>query len=70
MHGIFDGDDDKAAKLAGNDLLGLISYNNANVDGLDLPMTAIVDYMGYRVIAISKLPIEKSTIMYVNKGLY
>ena len=34
--------------MAGNDLQGLISYFNCNISGLYLPMTAIVDYMGFR----------------------
>jgi hypothetical protein len=48
VRGLFKGDYEKAAKLAGNDLQGLIRYFNLNIAGLYLPMTAIVDYLGFR----------------------
>lgn len=34
------------------------------IPGLCPPLLCIIDYHGYRVIALSKLPIDKSTLMY------
>jgi hypothetical protein len=59
-HSIYGGDDEKAAKMAGNDLQGLISYFNCNIAGLYLPMTAIVDYMGFR--GNTNIPITRNTL--------
>ena len=47
-HGIFNGSDEKAAKLAGNDLKGLIAYENCAVEDIHLPFTTIVDFLGFR----------------------
>jgi hypothetical protein len=42
------GSDYAAAKVAGNELKGLISYFNSGVRELRVPLMALVDYMGMR----------------------
>lgn len=58
------GSDWAAAKMAGLELLGHASYFNLQIPGLHFPLTTLVDYMGYRVIAMSLLPINRDTIIY------
>ena len=60
----YNGDDDKAIKAAGHELRGLISYYQCHMKNLHFPLMVLVDYMGYRLIAQSILPIERSTIIY------
>ena len=50
-------DDDAAAKVAGHELKTLTQVFNCWIRGLHIPMTALVDYRGYRLIAMSVLPI-------------
>jgi hypothetical protein len=40
------GNDYAAAKAAGNELRGLISYFNCQISDLNLPLMALVDYRG------------------------
>lgn len=58
------GSDEAAAKAAGHDLLGLIHYFNIGIPDLHFPLMALVDFMGYRLQAMTLLPINKSTIIY------
>jgi len=60
---LFDSEE-AAHKIAGHDLKGLISYFNLGIADLYFPLMALVDYLGYRLIAISVLPISKDTIVY------
>eukprot|EP01091_Cochliopodium_minus_P014411 TRINITY_DN4888_c0_g1_i1.p1 TRINITY_DN4888_c0_g1~~TRINITY_DN4888_c0_g1_i1.p1 ORF type:complete len:1176 (-),score=401.59 TRINITY_DN4888_c0_g1_i1:28-3555(-) len=54
-----------ANKVAGHELKGCIDYFRARVDGLSFPLMALVDYKGYRLIAMSILPINGSeTLKY------
>lgn len=41
-----------------------MSYFNCNIDGLNVPLMALVDYRGFRLIAMSILPVDESTIIY------
>jgi hypothetical protein len=50
--------------LVGHELKGLQSYFNCQIEGLSLPFMALVDYRGFRLIAISLLPITLKTIVY------
>ncbi|PRP83340.1 hypothetical protein PROFUN_09321 [Planoprotostelium fungivorum] len=65
-NGIFGGDDAQAAKdqVAGHDLKGLISVYNCNISGLSLPMMVLIDYKGFRLVAMTILPIHKRSIVY------
>mmetsp|Transcript_7050 Transcript_7050/g.17843 ORF Transcript_7050/g.17843 Transcript_7050/m.17843 type:complete len:699 (+) Transcript_7050:175-2271(+) len=58
------GSDYAAAKAAGNELKGLISYFSCGIDDLHVPLMALVDYMGFRLIAISFLPLNSRTLVY------
>ena len=50
--------------LLGHELKGLQAYFNCQIEGLSLPFMALVDYRGFRLIAISLLPISRKTIVY------
>ena len=57
--------DTAAMKGAGQDLQGLISfYNVAEYEDVHFPLMALIDYHGYRLIAISILPLDGSTLIY------
>ena len=54
--------DEKAMKIAGHELKSLDCLFSCNVPTLFFPLLALVDYKGYRLIALSKLPVDKSTL--------
>ncbi|KYR00520.1 Histidine kinase A [Tieghemostelium lacteum] len=56
--------DQNAMKAAGHELKGLMSYYNCQIDGLHHPLMALIDYRGYRLVAMSLLPITNDTIVY------
>jgi Clustered mitochondria/Translation initiation factor eIF3 subunit 135 len=58
------GSDYAAAKAAGHELKGVSQYMNCGIGDLCLPLMALVDYMGYRLVALSLLPIGSDTIVY------
>ena len=58
------GSDYAAAKVAGHELKGLIQYFNTSLPELCVPLMALVDYGGFRLIAMSILPISEGTIIY------
>ena len=65
MYGGEDGPNDTAAqKATKNDMVGLLSYYNTNTLNLHYPLMSIIDFRGFRLIAMSILPIDKSTIRY------
>jgi len=64
MYGGRERNDDAAMKAAKNDKIGLMSYFNVKVPGLHFPLMAIIDFRGFRLIAMSILPISKTTIVY------
>ncbi|KAL6059841.1 Clu domain-containing protein [Balamuthia mandrillaris] len=56
-----------AAKVAGHELKGLMAcFNALEKEKLDLclPIMALIDYRGFRLIAMSVLPINRHTIVY------
>jgi hypothetical protein len=58
--GIFGGSDEAAAKgRGGSERRGVEAYTRAQMQGVTLPLVAIVDYHGFRVVATSRLPIQK-----------
>jgi tetratricopeptide (TPR) repeat protein len=62
---LFDGDgDEAAAKVAGHDLRGLQCYFNCHLADLALPLMALIDYRGFRLVAMAALPIDGKTIVY------
>lgn len=61
-------DDEGAMKVAGHDLNGLMAYLSA-IETLPsrllhVPLMALVDYRGYRLVAVCTLPISRDTICY------
>lgn len=62
--GLYGKNDEGAAKVAAHELRGLQAYANCNLNQICLPLMALVDYRGFRLIAISILPISKSTLIY------
>eukprot|EP01102_Stenamoeba_stenopodia_P013206 TRINITY_DN4255_c0_g2_i1.p1 TRINITY_DN4255_c0_g2~~TRINITY_DN4255_c0_g2_i1.p1 ORF type:complete len:961 (+),score=234.00 TRINITY_DN4255_c0_g2_i1:195-3077(+) len=61
---LYEGSDIPPLKVAGHELKGLINYINLDLSNVYYPMMALVDYMGFRLIAMSLLPIDKETIIY------
>jgi len=58
------GDDASAAKVAGQELKGLMAYYKCVVPSLRVPLMALVDFLGFRLIAMSVLPIDNQSIVY------
>lgn len=56
--------DDLAMKAAAAELNNLVAYATTHVEELNFPMVALIDYKGFRVIAMSVLPISKETLLY------
>lgn len=56
--------DHYAAKAAGHDLKSLIQVYKSRIPGLYVPMMCLVDYLGYRLIAMSMLPVDTTTLCY------
>ena len=56
--------DENAMKAASHDLNGLMAYHHAGIGAIHLPLMALIDYLGFRLQAISILPISKHTICY------
>ncbi|RYG70007.1 hypothetical protein EON64_01315 [archaeon] len=56
--GVFNGSDEFAAKAFSQERLVAVEYMQANVDRLHTPLVTTVDYYGYRVMAVAKLPIQ------------
>ena len=52
-----------ASKVAGHELKGLRAIQGLRVQGLCFPLLALIDYKGVRLVAVSTLPIDKSTIV-------
>ncbi|CAM9977150.1 unnamed protein product [Scytosiphon promiscuus] len=62
-HGLFNGDDECAAKgYGGRELLGALEYMKQHQPaGLNIPLTCVIDYHGFRVLAVAKVPIITTT---------
>jgi tetratricopeptide (TPR) repeat protein len=59
------GSDGAAAKAAKAELNGLINYFEAGINDVSLPLMALVDTLGHRLIAMSVLPIAgDSSLIY------
>lgn len=58
------GGDHYAAKAAGHELKSLIQVYKSRVPDLYVPMMCLVDYLGYRLIAMSMLPVDTTTLCY------
>ena len=58
-HGVFDGNDELASKAYSKERLHSLEYNKLHLPKLNTALVCCVDYMGFRVLAISSLPIER-----------
>ena len=56
--GVYGGNDDLAMKAAGHEFKSLLAIYNSHVPGLHFPLVALIDYLGFRIIASSLLPIS------------
>jgi hypothetical protein len=62
--GIYSGDE-YAMKAAGHEMRSLIAfYNYGQPIGLRVPLIALVNYLGFRLVALSILPVSRHTIVY------
>ena len=66
-HGLFNGNDYAAAKVAGHELKGLMAYFSLHMKGIRVPIMALVDYRGFRLIAMSVLPVSGESLVYGSK---
>ncbi|KAF2076806.1 hypothetical protein CYY_001883 [Polysphondylium violaceum] len=64
MYGGAKRSDEKAQKSAGHEIKGLNHFMELSSNTLRFPLMATIDYRGYRILAISSLPINKKTIVY------
>lgn len=65
MYGGYEGaSDEKAMKAALHEFKGVVSLHKLEIKGLHLPLVAIIDFRGFRLIASSWLPISKETLAY------
>lgn len=60
-HGVFNGSDEFASKAAGADRLGAQEYFKLQTPRLMCPLVVTIDYQGFRVLAVSKLPVQNVT---------
>ncbi|KAK5577688.1 hypothetical protein RB653_002633 [Dictyostelium firmibasis] len=58
------GNDENAMKTAAHELNGCTSLLNCGVKGLHVPLMAFIDYRGFRLMAMSLLPISKKSLIY------
>jgi hypothetical protein len=66
---LFSGSDANAAKAAGQELKSLVTIFNAcqtdeRLKEVRVPLMCLIDYRGFRVVAISVLPITRGIIVY------
>lgn len=66
-HGLYGGDNLRAAKVAGHELKGLLSYMGCDLPDVNFPLMALLDYRGFRLVAMSKLPLGDDTLIYGSK---
>ncbi|KAH3761583.1 Histidine kinase A [Pelomyxa schiedti] len=62
--GLFGGDDYLAAKTAGHELKSCVRLFNVAGSIIRVPLMATVDFLGYRLTAMSLLPITAKSILY------
>ena len=51
-------------KAAGQELKSLLELMDCRVQGLHFPLMVLIDYRGYRLIAMPLLPIGSDTLIY------
>ncbi len=61
------GSDYIAAKVCGLEMSAVASCFRAKIPGINFPLTALLDYKGYRLIASSLLNLEAGSLVYGSK---
>ncbi len=61
------GSDYFAAKVCGLEMSAVASCFRAKIPGIHFPLTALLDYKGYRLIASSLLPLRPGSLVYGSK---
>ena len=61
---VFAGDDGAAAKVSDRELKGLMTFFSLDLPGLFFPMMALVRYRGFTLVAMTLLPVDRSTLVY------
>ena len=56
--------DDFAMKAANKEMTGLSACWQQHIPGLHFPLMAVIDYKGFRVVAVSLLPVGKGSLRY------
>jgi hypothetical protein len=51
-------------QVANHELKGLMTYFNLRLTDVFLPLMALVDYRGFRLVAMSVLPVNDKTLIY------
>jgi tetratricopeptide (TPR) repeat protein len=65
LHGVFGGSDHNAMKAAALEKKGLQAFMSLGLDiGLNFALMSVVDYAGFRIVTMSTLPINNSTLRY------
>ena len=62
--GLYGWNDEAAATVAGHELKGLQAYFNCSLPHICLPLMALLDYRGFRLIAVSLLPLSSNSLVY------
>lgn len=65
-HGIFNGSDEFAAKAAGSERRNSMEALKLYLKNIGIPLVTTVDYNGFRVLAVAKMPLE--VIRYDESG--
>jgi len=64
---LFGDDEEPSQKIAGHELKSLTAFFNVNQIckiGFALPMIAVLDILGHRLIALALCPIDSSTLVH------
>ena len=51
-------------QMANHELKGLMAYFRVRKKDLNLPLLALVDYRGFRLVTLSVLPVSRQTLIY------
>jgi hypothetical protein len=58
------GGDEFSMKACSHEMKGLRAYLNLNLQGLQAPLAVCVDYLGYRIMCTSLLPLHSTSLVY------
>jgi len=58
------GGDEYAMKAANHEMNSLMKVMDCQIPGIRVPLMTLIDYLGYRLVAVSLLPISDNTLVY------